>query len=473
MTDQGLFTAFMREQRPLSFLLRGRREVRGLLEAARSGSRETLEGFRGAGLAARVASVRAAPPVLGPLGMGSIAEGDGELREVATGVRVPTSRFYARYKLDGDIEVLQYWPDEADACLKTVDAELIDRIGGYENLNAASASDLAEYWRLNSTWRLGTVTDQGPWALYTYVDLTREEEKDYARDGTFAQVVAERYARMAPVVQAIAAQTDRFFDEQLPAEVAAIVADREAVLADRAAIVRSLELPSEWAPEPVVLEQDASGPLTRHAAASADRIDDAPPGADLDIVGQHYRLSPKSFGEVLRTIRTWADAVEGNPRGFGHLDEDSISDLLAATLNATTPGAGREVYSRSGRTDIYIDADTLSAGSGPARVFICESKWADGRGPIISALEDQIFRYATAHTTSAVLLALCRQKKFHQARERVRAWAAEAKGWTGTERPSAVESWPTLTYRSEGRLIEVCLATVSIPQVTTRGGLPK
>ncbi|WP_166140067.1 hypothetical protein [Nocardioides ochotonae] len=306
------------------------------------------------------------------------------------------------------------------------------------------------------------VNESGPWALYTYVDLTREEERAFARDGSLRELIGQRDDRLRSIVAAISAQVDHFFDEELPAQIGNLVEDRASVLADRAALVRSLELPEQWSSEPPTLEEE---PLSSDGAPAEDSI-------ELEM-SAHYRLSPKSFTDVLGSIRVWANSIEQNPRGFSHLDEDSISDLLAATLNTTVSRAGREVYSKSGRTDIYIEADALSAGSGPAKVFICESKWVRGRASILSALEDQIFRYANAHTTSAVLLTLCEHKRFAAAHERVVTWASEAKGFVAPPTESGVSGWPLLSYRVDGRLINVCIASVSVPQVTTREDKPK
>ena len=73
---------------------------------------------------------------------------------------------------------------------------------------------------------------------------------------------------------------------------------------------------------------------------------------------------------MLQTVRVWADAVERNPQAYRALDKNRISDLLVATLNAALPGANREVYSRGGKTGIFIGADALPTGTIPARVFI-------------------------------------------------------------------------------------------------------
>ena len=91
---------------------------------------------------------------------------------------------------------------------------------------------------------------------------------------------------------------------------------------------------------------------------------------------------------------------------------------------------------------------------------------------MLEALEEQLFRYLTAHSTSAVLVALCPQRDFSAATLHVREWAAEASGFReATEGP--VDGWIHHIYVVEGRNVEVCVATIAIPQVTTRDGIRK
>lgn len=467
MSDPGLFTSFVQTHRPLSSHLRGLPGVRGLVDRVRRvGTVDDLQRFRGQDLVALIAGLRTATPRLGPLQQGRVDETSGEWRKISESTSVATTRFYFRHDIEGDLEALKYWPDAADPEPRTVDAELMERIGGYENLANAAEQDVAEYWRLSTTWQLGMVDDSGPWALYTFEDLTRDEERAFAQDGSLRDLIGRRDDRLQSILAAIGGQMDHFFDKELPTLIETLAEDRATMLADRAALVRSLELPEQWSPEPLTLDE---APDAGYGAPTDKAAEDS---IELELAA-HYRLSPRSFTDVLSSIRVWANSVEQNPRGFSHLDEDSISDLLAASLNTTVSRAGREVYSKSGRTDIYIEADALSAGSGPAKVFICETKWVDGRATILTALEDQIFRYATAHTTSAVLLALCGHKRFAAAQERVVDWASTASGFVGPQAKSGVDGWPLLSYRIDGRLINVCIASVSVPRVSTRKGKPK
>lgn len=496
MSDQGLFTEFMREERGLSNHLQVRREPRGLLQEIRTArSLDQLEAID-AGLDQRLAELLPVYPQLGPLQAATVDEQGGELRPIGEGMRVATTRFWVKFPVTGDFEMLRYWPDRSEKPLRSVHHQLMERIGGYANLASCSDDDAKEYWRLQPTWQLHLVDlDDGPWALYTFVDLTPEEEDALADSGGLEPVVRERCQEMAAIVGEIVAQARNYFEIELPELARAILAGRRQVLTNRTELLKDLTVPPDWSGAPLELEEaavevppiemppdevenldpsgDVVGETERSPTDGADVAGgDGASSFNLDLREMSYRLSPKSFAEVLGTIRTWADAVERNPRGFGHLDEDSISDLLAATLNATMPHAGREVFSRSGKVDIHVSANVLAEGSGPAEVFLCESKFADTQEKVREALEDQIFRYLTARSTQAVLLALCRQQEFTVGEGSTREWAAQAAGFTGAS-DGPVSAWPHHTYRVGGRSVEVCIATVAVPRTTTRAGKRK
>lgn len=488
MSDQGLFTEFMRQERSLSNHLQRRPEARGLLQEIRTArSLDQLDAVEVA-LDQRIAEVRPEYPQLGQLQSASVVEQGGEPRHVGQGVRTATTRFWVKFPVSGDIEMLGYWPDKSENSLKSVHHELMERIGGYANLASASDDDAKEYWRLQPTWQLHLVDlDEHHWAIYTFVDLTPTEEEALASSGGLEPLIRERCQEMKAIVDEIVVQARDYFEIELPSLARAVLAERRRVLINRTELLKDLTVPPEWASAPLELEEavvDAppidtlvhDGQVGASEEADARTVEvtntagkASAASTDLDLREMSYRLSPKSFAEVLGTIRTWADAVERNPRGFGHLDEDSISDLLAATLNATMPHAGREVFSRSGRVDIHVSANVLAEGSGPAEVFLCESKFADAQSDIREALEDQIFRYLTARSTQAVLLALCRQQDFAVGERSTREWATQAAGFAGAS-DGPVESWPHHAYQVDGRLVEVCIATVAVPRVTTRSG---
>lgn len=460
MSDLYLFTELVRQKRPLSEYLRRRPEVRRVF--AQIGEVESLAELDAFASDLRDVIKSATPeyPQLEEPTHGRVDEFGGEMRRVSDGVREPTTRYHVKFVLEGDPELLQHWPDRSEQSLQSVHHELMERIGGYENFQNCADEDAREYWRLHPTWQLHMVQDGGPWAVCTYFDLTRDEESLMAEEAkSLRALVDERYERLAPIVTEIKDQARRFFEAEFPAAAVGLIDERRRTLTQRAALLKDLTVPLDWSNKP--LELATAVPQSAVATHVISELE----------LGTSYRLSPKSFAEVLRTVRTWADAVERNPGGFGHLDEDGISDLLAATLNATVPNAGREVFSRSGKVDVHVIADVIAEGSGPAAVFLCETKWAAREAQIHEALEQQLFRYLTAHSTSAALVALCRQKNFHAAQLRVQQWAAVA-GYIETV-DGPINGWPHNLYRVDGRVVEVCIATVELPRTTTRAGKPR
>jgi hypothetical protein len=457
--SDGLFNSFCREHRPLSsHLWQLAHHLIGRVQAA--DTLERLAEYQGDRLATRIESVRPTPPRLNGMRAASTRP-DGEFRVVSASMRVPTTRHYVAVRIEGDHELLRYWPDQAEQDLSPIDEEVVAALGGFEALSSAAQGDVSDYWRRSQTWMLGTVEDSPAevspiWALYTYEDLTIEEERAAAAASSLRHLFLRRRAQIDPIVEQITFQTERFFDLELPEHLKALVAARHAELTDRAAVTASLDFPDRWVYPAPELANVAESPK-ESAAVDAGEL----------VVTIRPRLSEATFADVQRIIRIWADSIERYPRAFGALDEDPISDLLAATLNATVPGAEREVYTRGGKSDIFIKADTLAEGSGPAKVFICETKWARGQALVTDALENQLFRYLNAHDTSAILLVLCGQKDFSNAQESVLQWVKEAKGFV-CDIEGAVAGWPIHQYVVGDRAIDVCIAMVHVPHFEPR-----
>ena len=164
----------------------------------------------------------------------------------------------------------------------------------------------------------------------------------------------------------------------------------------------------------------------------------------------------------MRTMRIWADAVERHPLPYSDMVEDRLSDLLAAALNASLPGAQREVYSRGGKSDLYIRADAVATGAGPAKVFICECKWWNGAVKAVDAL-DQLFGYLEAKDTAAILAFFVPLSNPAIARTEGNAALAGRPDYAGAAE-AAVEGWPLFRFAVAGRAVEVCVAYVDLPR---------
>lgn len=139
-----------------------------------------------------------------------------------------------------------------------------------------------------------------------------------------------------------------------------------------------------------------------------------------------------------------------------------MTDLLAATLNASLPGAEREVYTRGGRSDLFIRADTLSEGAAPAKVFICESKWWRGQAAAAKAL-GQLFRYLEIKDTAAVLVFFVAASRPSKVRQVAAQALSDCPGFQSIE-GGPVKGWPILNFRVKDHGVAICTAFIDLPR---------
>lgn len=480
-----LFTSFIKENRPLSRELWRRAEPLG----GRIGGItrvEDLESFAPHLLGERIAELGIEPPTLGRLRTASEREGGTRWNEDRS-LGLPTRRYYVAVEVAGDPSFLQQWPDVTGAHLDAVDAEVVAELGGLDAITHGSLKDAARFQRAGEMWELGADDDPREgravrFSLYTYFDLTGEDEAAVARgEVVLADLVRERREFIAPIVAATAEQVEKFLAVDLPERLVELVEAKRIQLVNRQAVRDSLSFPEEWQGTEPQLEDidDQSADLAAEPVAVEEPQEQlAQPAATLVLspgVAEEVELNPRSrlsratFEDVLFSLRHWANAVERTPTAFGGLVEDRISDLLAATWNATLPGAAREVYTRGGKSDIFIQADVLDPGRGPATVFVCEAKWAHDHDTIRKALDPQLFGYLNVHDTSAVLLVLMRQKDFVGACATYREVLEGVDGHQGTV-PGPVDGWPLLEFVREDRKVTVCAAFIHLPVPGSSGG---
>lgn len=432
------FSSFVKQHRPLRDKLNEyaeplERELRAVsslseLEAFERDAQDIL------------ASAQPVQLVLGGRRPASIRAGEWALR--ADGVKVAVTRHHIAIDIFGEFLLCCTWPSDSDGLLPADDP-------GWPESELSTLDDR------DKVWSLGIVNDSGEqkqWALYTFLDLTLEDEERIANgELNVAHIVEERIARISPVIERINRELEGFFTSLLPEQLSKAIARRRTELTNRAAVTAALSFPDAWVIEPVKIQEAAPAPSDVEPSATAEPLN----------ILQVPRLEPASFGRLQRTIRLWADAIERHPSGFKPLTEDQISDLLAATLNATLAGANREVFSRSGKTDIYVRADVFAEGHGPAKVFVAENKKATDHKVVRFAVEEQLFKYLTTSELSAVLLLLFPQQNFLQVRD---GYLATLRGIAGfiDEQPSAVHDWPLYRYAHEGRILSVCVALVRL-----------
>lgn len=453
---KGVFRTWQRDDKPLSVHLR-QHFLRPLLQRVEQMSLAKLETDLDELARRLVDEVRVQPPVL--VGQEEAGYGPGLQRPAGErGVSLATTRYYTAVQVEGDIMLLEEWPDEVERAseLQPVD----EGLGDWVSLPSAGELDQAEVLRRYTSllaqdrWSVRERTDGGPWALFTFVDLTEDEQQQVELGHRQpAKEVSAALAQVQPIVDAIGEQTRRFFDHDLPAQLAEHLRRRRRWLRAHQAVLDSLVFPAGWKNSEPTLE-----PVP-------DTAQTAPEAALQDVhLGKPARLAPASFTDVLRTLRVWADAVERHPRAYRSLVEDHVSDLIAATLNAALPGAHREVFNRGGKPDIYVRADTLSEGAAPARIFIFECKRWHGEKKAMEALE-QLFGYLDARDTSAVLLFLVPLVDFGKARTDALAMLQTHVDFVAPPEPEPVEGWTVLRYDRPGGTARVCIVFINLPDL--------
>lgn len=463
------FNSFTKQHRPLSAELW--RRARPLLARISSAeAAEELEAFKPDVVASTALEVGIEPPRLGRVRQASDRAGDIRWNADRS-VGSPTRRFYIAVEVLGDITLTGYWPDTVGRDLNPVDAQVVAELGGLEALARAPDEDVSRYLEAGQMWEIGTVDDprvgeSGEYLLYTHLDLTLDDEDAVARGQLdLVEIVRRRRELVVPIVAAIDEQVGTFLATNLPTRLLQLAEAKRTELFNRQAVRDSLSFPSDWQGRVPDIEDSKPVQLGREPQPDAETHPHQPEEVHLN---PRSRLSRASFEDVMFSLRHWANAVERYPAAFGVLAEDRISDLLAATWNATLPGAGREVYSRGGKSDIFIHADVLDPGRGPATVFICEAKWATAHGVIREALDPQLFGYLNVHDTAAILLVLMKQKDFVNARATYLEVLQSVPGYQGPlDEP--VKGWPLLQFVRDERTVTVCVAFVHLPVVASDG----
>ncbi|MFI6430281.1 hypothetical protein [Rhodococcus oryzae] len=412
--------------------------------------------------------IRPIAPKLGDPRPASVRENGGAwVPVVGSSDLQSTTRHYLAVKVEGDHELCTCWPDDTDEDIAPLDTQVQEESASWSRSWGRAERDKVkaaeEMWVLSTTGDPGA---DGVWALYTFFDLTNEEEAAAGPGGSIDlhAKFMERYEEAARIVNQVARQAARYFDEELPQWFKREIERRREILTNRAGVTQTLKFSNEW----VVPAPQLASSTTVGATNQADVQPEAEAsGVDAVVrVNMRARLAPASFEDVQRVIRVWADALERYPAAYRDLGEDRISDLLAATLNATLPGANREVYSREGKSDIFIKADSIAEGTGPAKVFICENKRASADKVVQEAVDPQLFGYLTVHDTAAVLLLLLEQQGFDKAvKARLRALRKVVGYQSEKLGPSG---WPIFKYVHEGKHVELCVATVHIPKKRKR-----
>jgi hypothetical protein len=260
--------------------------------------------------------------------------------------------------------------------------------------------------------------------------------------------------QVEPIISAVNAQITQYFRSNLPTQLTLTLANRRRTIRNRDAIDLQLSWPARWSQPPLEAET---------TTVSDDSNEETPPSevAPEVEIAHRVRLSSASFGDVLRTMRVWADSVERHPDAYRDLIEDRLSDLLCGTLNAALPGANREVYTRSGKADILVRADVLREGLGPAVVYVCEAKWWTSLPKAVEAL-DQLLGYTEAKDTAATLIFFIRTRNGGSVRSKI-VDALTRRDDCVRRGDELIDGWPVLEFKSGEAVLRIAVAFVDLP----------
>jgi len=488
-----LFTWWMHDNRPLSRWLEENVLSAAMGELQNLQSVEEVDAFL-ADLEATLVRVRPPDLAIVRYDPDHLTRGGSWRPGRNPGESIGTQRWLFRVEVVGDLDMLVTWPDKVKVDVDPTGHRLADeptpddvRLMTTPRPSPQDQSPVfAELTRYSFLYTPAYIRSSGrESAVYFTFDVTGEELGAYARTNAFANAAAKRMAYLRELCRAINAQVEAYVRGDLATLVSEFALLRRQGLDDRAAIRASLSFGSDWAPDPPRLA-DVPGRTARHDSATASSPDDgvvdnldglaeiggAPtsPRVTELIAPGGQRLSSATFNDVQRVIGTWASGVQAYPRSFAKLTEDDLSCLVASTLNATLPGADREVYRYNGKTDVLVRAEALPGGVSSEPVFVCEAKKLSPRGgPSVAkrALENQLLtRYTTAYDTAAVLLLFMTHADLYRPRERILKAVKEVQGYRAAPpevEGGVVDDWPILTYERGERRIRVCIATVHLP----------
>lgn len=196
----GIFRSCQKESRPLSAHL-AQRFLRPLAATVQALPLDRLAADANSQARALVDAARVLPPQIGPL-RAARAGDDGEARPTGhPGVKVGTTRFWMAAQTQGDVTLLDHWPDETGADLLPVDHGLGDWTRPAPGAQYDAAVELRRHQCLLDLWTIDTRGDDGPSFLYTSVDLTDDEIQQVGTGGRDPRAdVQAALDRVRPIV---------------------------------------------------------------------------------------------------------------------------------------------------------------------------------------------------------------------------------------------------------------------------------
>jgi len=168
-------------------------------------------------------------------------------------------------------------------------------------------------------------------------------------------------------------------------------------------------------------------------------------------------ISDEAYAEILDVIGSYRDLVERLPRTFSQMQEEVLRDILLVVLNNQFGPSGGEVFSRNGKTDIFLWYEK-------GAIFIAECKFWKGGKAFEGALE-QLLSYLVWRDTKAALILFVRQKSVSDIMAKADQALKKHRRYKRVE--ENVSHFPIYVFHHEGdrnREIKVALVVVPLPR---------
>jgi len=168
-------------------------------------------------------------------------------------------------------------------------------------------------------------------------------------------------------------------------------------------------------------------------------------------------IGPEDYTQILDVVKSWRDLVERLPRTFSPMSEAVLRDILLVVLNNQFGPAGGEVFSRKGKTDIFIWHEK-------GAVFVAECKFWQGSKAFEQAI-DQLLSYLVWRDTKSALVLFVRETNVSDiARKADEVFKAHR---LYKRREPDVAAFPVYVLHHDGdpnREIKVALVMVPLPR---------
>jgi len=240
------------------------------------------------------------------------------------------------------------------------------------------------------------------------------------------------------------------FNRQLEQQLeGAIRRRKEKVLKDRQ-LEAYLRIPVQRRPDPSLLFSVPVRPRRRPGT-----VQDTRSGGTKPFVPEPA-VSPEDYAEILTVIRSWRDLVERLPRTFQTMPESVLRDILLVVLNNQFGPVGAEVFSRKGKTDIFLWHER-------GAVFIAECKIWEGPKAFREAV-DQLLGYLVWRDTKSALVVVVHNRDVTAVQTRADQVLREHPNYK--RQAHDVAGFPVYVLHHEGdraREIHVALVLVAVP----------